>query len=294
MAAELRCVALRGWLLVLRQEPSHGASADGTVWIYRYAESSGTFVGLEKTLPVGIPGGRVWKFERVLDRTSGICRPCLLVNQRRTKRSGSNETLWHLLFLSDDFDAISSLGSIQIEDPPPTAQIQLFDGPRVCWTSGASVHLLRLNAAGNLTLNSHSVPDIQASSFNIHWCGQLKGEIVVMGTAQTAVRGVNDKEIRWICVDLSGGCDIIQDMVPVPYASIVTCACVLTRRHNTRVWHRWRESIGNSSSGTRPGSDVSVFVATSQGQLLEFTNGQLRNCCHLPFADPCAIQTLEV
>lgn len=304
----VHCVAFRGFVILLKQEYPRNTDSCARIWLYRYTDLSQAFVKVEKRIAFGISGATVSKFECVLDNTSGLTRPCLLVHQLLKKRSGSAEIICHVLFLSEHFESFLTLGCVNVGDGvhvPSEDKLKLFDGPCVCWSSETSVYLISPDLVGNLTVNSHLltdlIPNVQPNSFIIHWCGNLNGEVVAMGTTQTVTDGTsvsrNVLSLRWTCVNLTQGRRTAPDMcfVPVPYISIVACASVVTRLHRMHAAFTCGTSSKRLVSKSTPGlNDVLVFVGTNQGQLLEFNNGHLRNCWHLPFVDPCSMQTLEV
>ena len=298
-------VAYRGSVIQLMQRCSQDVQFENScarIRLYRYTDSSQTFIKTEKTLPFGISGASVLKFKCVLDRTSGLNRPCLLVQQLRKKRSGYIEMTCHVLFLSENFDSFLTLGCFDLnlsdeDSSQHPCEIKLFDGPCVCWTGGTSLYFVSAGLSGTLTVTSHLVteliPNVQPNGFVIHWCGNLKGETVAMGTTKTAIidetsMGGKGLSWKWVCVNLSQGRITAPNtcFVPAPYVSIVTCYSIFTTPG------AFGKRSGRSSVTKM--NHVQVFIATNQGQLLEFKSGHLNNCWKLPFVDPCNICTMEV
>ena len=223
----------------------------------------------------------------LLNRTSGIYQPCLILSQAPIK-SGDREE-FHVLLL-EDYDSVLMLGSFEVNHTE-TSQIEfhLIDGPAVCWTLQGCVYFARYDPAlekiivDSLTV-VNSMNEVPGVEFNLLWCGLLQSEMVAM-LAKPEMSDDDDATVltRWTCVTHPQS--HIQEIPLVPHVYVAIATCCFLREPLMEATFGFCGSIFD---------ELQIFVTTNRGQLLEFVSGCLKNCWQLPFSDPCRVWILEV
>ena len=285
----MAALAFRGDILhfSLQNAAKHGSN-HMELDVFHYSKSGKSFRRIEKRLlPLGISGLelRIVSAKCLLNSSTGMYQVCLLLRQAKMKQS--NTETFHVLLL-EDYDSLLLLGSFEIHGSK-TSDIELhfIDGPGVGWSLQGSVYFVRYNSAvDKFTTDSISVDtsmDEQPGvNFNLLWCGLIKNQMVAMGSKSEMTDDVIHL-VRWTCANHHQN-DIQEiPLVPNVYVPIATCCLV-------------REPFQVVTSGrfNSPFDGLDVYLATNQGQLLNFINGCLKNCWQLPFSDPCRIWIMEV
>ena len=261
-----------------------------TLQVYNFSKSSRCFQkSTDRVLSLDSSISPALEFVSVkclLNTTSGLYQPCLLLRQAPTKRPRSKE---FKVFLLEDYDSISLLGNFEVNHSETSHVVfHLCDGPSVCWTLEGSVYCARYDSTlEKFTVDSllvdNSMNEQPGVEFNLLWCGLVHGEMVAMGAKSELSHDDAPLQTRWTCVNHSRS-DIQEiPLVPNVYVPIATCCFVRETNQEVR--------FGCSNSGYE---GLEVFLTTNRGQLLEFLSGCLKSCWQLPFNDPYRIWMLEV
>ena len=258
--------------------------------VYHFSKSSRSFrITADKVLPLDIPTVAELQISSVkclLNRTSGIYQPCLLLRQAPIKSGGREK--FHVLLL-EDYNSVFMLGSFEVNHPK-SSQIEflLIDGPAVCWALEGCVYFARYDLAlqkiivDSLTV-VNSLNDLPGLEFNLLWCGLLQSEMIAMGAKSKMSDDGTTVLTRWTCVIHPQNHIQEIQIVPHVYVAVATCCCV-------------REPLQEVTFGSCDSifDGLQIFLTTNRGQLLKFVSGRLKNCWQLPFSDPCRVWILEV
>lgn len=256
--------------------------------IFGFSKSCRSFTRIaKKMLPLGILGGELELVSSkcLLNSTTGMYQPFILLHQNRMKHSSTQEL--HVLLL-DNFYSVILSGSFDVSHLSPTQNIEFYfcDGPTICWTFKGVMYFASYDSihekftTDSVTVD-HSMDERSGVEFNLLWCGLLRDQIVAMG-AKSEMKDDSSTLTRWACVNHT--CNDIQEvsLVPSVYVPIATC-CLVREPLNVA------EFGGNSSY-----DDVDVYLATNRGQVLNFLNGRLKSYWQLPFKDPSRMWILEL
>ena len=259
--------------------------------VYHFSKSSKSFRRVvDKVLPHGISTSSELEFlsaKCLLNTTSGLYQPCLLLRQAPIKRDIGEEL--HVLLL-ECYDSVSLLGSFEFNHTETShIEFHLIDGPAVCWTLEGVVYFARFDSTiEKFTVDSlsfdNSMNEQASNAFHLLWCGILHSEMVAMGAkSEMTDDDPTLLQTRWTCVNHSHS--DIEEIPLVPDLYVTIAACCFVRETSEELRFGRSDSVYDG---------LGVFLATNRGQLLEFVNGRLNNCCQLPFNDPCRIWILEV
>ncbi|XP_068701530.1 Fanconi anemia group B protein-like [Montipora foliosa] len=223
----------------------------------------------------------------LVNSTSGICQPCLIL--RQVPRNANDREELSVVLVEED-NSLSLLGGFSVDQAQTSHHdFHFFDGPSVCWCSETTVFYAQYdNKLEKFTLDSISLDNSmneQGIDFILHWCGPIGGEMVAMGAKFESTFDEAPSLSRWTCINLSRSEIRDISLVPSVYLSIATCYFV-------RASLKDLQSFDFSTIASYDG--LEIFIATNRGQLLKFVCGRLLDCWQLPFSDPTRIWILEL
>ncbi|XP_070553330.1 Fanconi anemia group B protein-like [Ptychodera flava] len=242
----------------------------------------------------------------VTENTTGLKLPCVLLEAVKHNVDSMNKRIYLLLLLSFERREFVPVGKFRhSENLQKVKYIELLDGPLLCWTAGKSLHYSSYPIQDG-AMHINTVPLSKPFSFFVGVIANNR--LVAMGAREVGesdameTEEVFDKSRKgviwdheWIALSFDlrghkgqGDCDLYldgTDFVPHAYAGIVSSVKVFSHHD------QYELDYGLSKKTCHKNQTI---VASTQGQLLLFRDGQLLKCHPLPFTDACDIIIVTV
>ncbi|XP_048589525.1 Fanconi anemia group B protein [Nematostella vectensis] len=263
---KLRFLAFKGAFILCEHVVRETDGNCVKISYFRYNAPGKTFSkSKERFISLGLPREarvRILRFEKVLERSTGLIQPALLVEHQSNSRTFN----YSCFFLVNSLSFVDA-GSFSQSYCLP-AEVDICNGPTIFWIHKDTAHF---GSSTRLEFKTATYKLGSYTKIKILWCGVIDNSFLAMGV------GRNDSlnTIEWISIDSCTGVIEGDVYVPYAYAPVVKCCTVIDG--------------GLTSTG-----GCSVVIGTSMGQLIEFNQGRLVNYCQLPFQDPCQITIVEV
>ncbi|KAI8508657.1 hypothetical protein Bbelb_137560 [Branchiostoma belcheri] len=299
-------VSYKGFVVEFREENSQGETTI-QARVFKMDKTTHKFVQVCMVNSPELGNLHIITAKCVTEESSGSVLPCVLF--RNCKGDSGSPCVFHTAFLIlDGEDArfltgrrMSTSHNFCHSDVLKT--FQLLSGPQLAYSYHGDVYVTR----DKQNSGTFQPVKIATSTFDPLWWGKLGRTLVAMGTEEysssdqqmdTGEEVVADLDLiwghKWMYIAMATKDEDLKKrdgsiFIPHPYACVARAVHLLEYR-----------PIKQTIDGDNPEQDdddihqSKVLLATSQGQLVELEDGEVRRICELPFLNPCDVRVAYV
>ncbi|XP_019645896.1 PREDICTED: Fanconi anemia group B protein-like [Branchiostoma belcheri] len=300
-------VSYKGLVVEFREENSQGETTI-QARVFKMDKTSHKFVQVCMVNSPELGNLYILTAKCVTEESSGSVLPCVLF--RNCKGDSGSPCVFHTAFLIlDGEDArflnvrrMSTSHSMCHSDVLKT--FQLLSGPQLAYSYHGDVYVTR----DKQNSGTFQPVKIATSTFDPLWWGKLGNTLVAMGTEEdsssdqqmdTGEEVVANLDLiwghKWMYIAMATEDEDLKKrdgsiFVPHPYACVARAVHLLEYR-------LIKQTIDGDNPEQDDDDDVhqsKLLLATSQGQLAELEDGEVRRICELPFQDPCDVRVAYV
>ncbi|XP_078683164.1 Fanconi anemia group B protein-like [Branchiostoma floridae x Branchiostoma belcheri] len=300
-------VSYKGFVVEFREENSQGETTI-QARVFKMDKTTHKFIQVCMVNSPELGNLYIITAKCVTEESSGSVLPCVLF--RNCKGDSGFPCVFHTAFLIlDGEDArflnvrrMSTSHNMCHRDVLKT--FQLLSGPQLAYSYHGDLYV----TGDKQNSGTFQPVKIATSTFDPLWWGMLGNTLVAMGTEEyssdqqmdTGEEVVADLDLiwgqKWMYIAMATEDEDFKKrdgsiFVPHPYACVARAVHLLDYR-----------PIKQTIDGDNPEQDdddddvhqSKVLLATSQRQLVELEDGEVRRICELPFPDPCDMRVAYV